>query len=217
MPDQSPSLKPMTVQEALEHAPRRTPLDKTWMAILSVFFAFYIADCLIWFMDECPFKEAVVPYTHPPMIAFGWTQYWSLFCPEVRNVIYHETAVVTFQDGSTRLYEFPRFDLMSEREHFKREKLRKMFLDNMPWPGYEQFLPVFGRYIARANDNPDSRPVQVTFVHNICNIPEPTFDMSKWTYRDRLPHHTVKDVKFVFQVRKPDLDESPSEESALTP
>jgi hypothetical protein len=51
----------------------------------------------------------------------GWTQYWSLFCPEVRDPNYHLNALVEFSDGTVKCYEFPRHEKMDLITKFRRE------------------------------------------------------------------------------------------------
>lgn len=118
-------------------------------------------------------RRGSIELAWPFMAALGWYQNWSLFSPHVRHISYHETAIITFADGSTRIYEYPRMDQMSVVERFRREKLRKMFGDDMPWEGYSQFLPVFARHLARSSFTKENPPVQISYVFNVVETPDP--------------------------------------------
>lgn len=143
------------------------------------------------------------------MVAFGWLQYWGVFAPNPRNLLYHTTAMITFEDGTTKLYEFPRTQMMSQWEKFCREKQRKLFSDNIPWRDGEQFRPAVARYLALSNANPSNQPVQVTMEMHQSWVTDP--DPKNWTYRDRLPEHTeTVSPFFVYKVAKRDLVTDPT-------
>ena len=200
------SEKPLSVEEALSHAPYKAPLEPAWKVFLSLFVVYYFFVVVAWLLpDDWANRDQLTEKTWPHMVFFGWFQHWSLFSPDVRHIIYHETAVISFADGSTKVYEFPRMQRMDLWEKFRHEKLRKMFSDNIPWDGYKQFLPYVARYIARANSNPENQPVQVTFIFNSTYNPPP--DPESWSWRDRPLPHTDKKITFVYDVTALDLQE----------
>lgn len=86
---------------------------------------------------------------------------------------------------------------------FGREKLRKMFGDNIPWPGYEQFRPDIARYLARANNDPANPPKRISMIFNSITTPPP--DAQHFCYRDQLPEHTKQGIYFVYDVKEQDL------------
>lgn len=194
----------LSVDEAKREAQVKEPLPGYWRGILSAFICAYLFVVIVWFMGNSKFKLMLVNFTWKPMAAFGWYQNWSLFSPGVRHISFHETAVITFKDGSTKIYEYPRMEKMSVVERFRREKLRKMFVDNMPWPGYEQFLPVFARHLVRANYTQANPPVLVTFVFNVKEKPDPT--KHGVIPRSEPPFHTDKTITFVYRVRAGDFE-----------
>jgi hypothetical protein len=177
-------------------------------------------------LPDYPYKYgqySVTNLTWPPMVAFGWTQYWGVFAPEPREMQYHTTATITFEDGSTKLYEFPRTQMMSQWEKFCREKQRKLFGDNIPWPEHEQFRPAVARYLALSNANPANQPTQVTMEMYKSFVAQPdrsewsyrnlfsAAPKKQWTYRDRIPKHTEKSVPyFVYKVAKKDVQVDPA-------
>ena len=199
--------KSLAVDEALSFATKKTPASGFWKVLTSVWITVYLASVIIWCIAELPFQKEMAPYCHWINIADGGVQHWSLFSPDVRHIIYHESAIVSFKDGTMKLYEFPRMEKMSQWEKFKHEKLRKLFSDCIPWPGYESFLPSVTQYLASSNQNSKNEPAMVTMVFNSVENPAP--DPDKWNYRNRLPFHTNKYVTFMYTVRESDLiDES---------
>lgn len=201
--DKSPDDKPLAVDEAQSFAASKPAIGGFWKVIVSSFIAIYFTSVIIWLFAEIPFQDKLAPYSHWINIADGGVQHWSLFSPSVRHVIYHETAIVSFKDGTMKLYEFPRMEKMNHWEKFKHEKLRKLFGDCIPWPGYEAFLPSVARYLAASNQDGNNQPAMITMVFNSASNPPP--DPDNWNYRDRLPFHTDKLVTFLYAVRENDF------------
>lgn len=203
--------KNLTVQEAAHVAPMRPELDPSWKKVLSAFAVFFVVIVVSWLQDESPFREKMTVYTWPPMVFFEWVQHWSLFSPGVREQIYHENAIITFQDGTAQLYEFPRTQKMDQWERFKREKLRKMFLDNIIWTemGWRWSQPPVCRYLAKSTANTKNQPVQVIMIKNHNLNPPP--DPKHWNYLNNLPEHIYKSVTRVYQVGPEDLKGSGQE------
>jgi len=166
----------------------------------------YFFSVLIWISPDGRFKDRMLRFIRPVAVATGICQSWELFCPEPREVNFHETAIINFQDGTAKVYEFPRMQKMDYLERFRREKLRKMFYDCMPWPSFSQFLPDFAKFIARANANPNNEPVLITFVHHTRQMPAP--DPNYWIKRDDLPEHIFQTPYFIYKVQPEDLHEA---------
>lgn len=110
--------------------------------------------------------------------------------------------MITFADGSIKNYEFPRPQKMGQIEKFQHEKLRKLFLEYMPFPSGTQFLPDFARFVARTNADPKNPPVQIAIVFSYVDTPPPN---SSNGYRDYLPEHVYKHTLFNYRVKEEDL------------
>jgi len=200
----------LTVSEANDHASERERPTLLWKAALSSFIICFCLSVSTWLLpDSTPRKFELTTFIYSPMIAFGWMQYWGVFAPNPRNLLYHTTATITFEDGSTKLYEFPRTQMMSQWEKFCREKQRKLFGDNIPWKEGELFRPAVARYLALSNANPANQPTLVTMEMHQAWVTDP--DPKNWTYRDRLPPHTESvSPFFVYRVAKKDLVTDPT-------
>lgn len=174
---------------------------------VSLFLLAFFVVVGAWLLDEdyISFKPMLTHYTKWPMTSFGWTQYWGLFSPDVRQSNYHSTALIEFADGTNKLYEFPRtlIDQTDYSTHFGGEKRRKLFGDNFLWSGYAQFWPSIARYIARANNDPTNPPRVVTFTWHYADMPAP--DPAQWKYRNQMPNHTQQIIKFCYKVTPEDL------------
>ena len=204
MQSTSPGTRKLSFRQACNYSSssgRPTAAHKLLVSSFLLTFFFVVGS---WLLPEwTPEKNSITIYTGPIMNLAGWTQYWSLFCPEVRDLNYHLNALVEFSDGTIKCYEFPRHEKMDLITKFRREKLRKLFGDNISWQNYEQFRPSVCRFLARANNDPTNPPERVTMFLNITNTPPP--DKESFCYRDELPPHTRKIILSSYKVNPTDL------------
>lgn len=136
--------------------------------------------------------------SHP----FNLVQNWKLFCPDVRSINFYSQAVIQFEDGTLKYYEFPRLNQMPMSESYRRQKLCKIFQDSMPWPDFAIFWPDVARQIARANIDPQNQPVRISLSYNWAKVPEP----AHFAKQNELPEPRDNHTFFVYQVRPEDLN-----------
>ncbi len=193
----------MSLEEADSFVSTKSLPTGFWKFLVSAFIVVYFSAVYSWLFLDKIVDQRICELCKDINILDGATQHWSLFSPHVRHVIYHESATITFKDGSVKYYEFPRMEKLDHTEKFVHEKLRKVFSDCIPWPGYKQFLPDITSYLAAANQDSKNPPTIISMIMNSSSNPPP--DPAHWNYRDRLPPHTDKAVTFVYTVRENDL------------
>jgi len=83
----------------------------------------------------------------------GIWQTYSVFAPPRSNNL-HLIAIVTYKDGTTRIYPLPRVDRMPLFDKVRKERFRKYLEDNAAWTEvYGSFLVKdLARYIGRESD-----------------------------------------------------------------
>ena len=171
-------------------------------AISLLIFCYFFCIC-VWIAPSSQLRSALLKKVAPILTVTGLEQQWNLFGPEVRKINLHGMAIITFADGSMKLYEFPRMDKLDIWRRLKREKMRKMFVERIPTDNHRDFLPAICRSIACANANPDNQPVEITLAYNWCNIPPP--DPEHWAPRESLPEHDRHQTLCVYRVKTGDL------------
>ncbi len=121
--------------------------------------------------------------------------FWNLFA-EIRDKNFHYSAVITFSDGSTKYYEFPRPQKMGYWERFQREKQRKVFFDcmNSPFSHDKKMISSFARFLAESNANPSNPPKKIVLTSHWVNTPPP----GSGSIRDALPEHTQTESIFEY-------------------
>lgn len=186
-------------------APRIRKASEFERTIISLYLATFFVVVLAWLLPDKVFPEKwkFTQYTWPIMASTGWVQCWSLFSPDVRDTNVHCNAFITFKDGTSKLYEFPRTQKMDLLTKFKREKMRKLFIDNFAWPSGRPFYPSIARFIARANYDKNNPPDTVTMFFQYHDTPPP--DPKNWVYRDELPEHTKQGMLLTYKVTAQDL------------
>ncbi len=177
---------------------QQKPFSIAHKVLIWVLLTSYFTYVVIWISPEGALKSNLLPFITPVMYGTGIAQSWSVFSPDVREANYHETALISFQDGLLKLYEFPRMQKLDYWERFRCEKYRKMFFDCMPWPDHQQFLPDFARYVAEANASDNNAPQTVALMHHNCRTPLP--DPNHWVNRCDLPEHTRQTTYYFYHV-----------------
>jgi len=133
----------------------------------------------------------------------GMFQYWKVFAPNLRTLNWNTTALIEFQDGSLKSYEFPVPGKMTFSEAFVKSPERVFFDEILSNNVNRKFLPSVARFIARANYDPKNKPVLVTFYWYNVPIPRPL--EKQWIYRDNLPPHSYRELMFTYPVSTQDF------------
>ncbi len=152
-------------------------------------------------MPDCPLKLFINQFTRTPITLLGIDQCWKMFCPNPRSFNLHPYAIITFVDGATAYYEFPRMEKMSQWDALQRERLRKLFFDIMPWDDYKTLRASIARYIARCYFDPGNPPTTVSLSYNCQDIPP----LEHMVQRIPPPIETVGKNFFVYKVRPGDF------------
>jgi|AGTN01.2.fsa_nt_gi hypothetical protein len=181
--------------------PCKTPFSDGQKYLLSIFVVVYflVANLIATANLDRYKTSSFKPIVHSIAVLFGIDQIWAVF-GDFRPMSYHSSAMITFGDGTQRLYEFPRFDKMSESEKFRHSKLRMIFYDFMANQKGEPFRPAIAQYIAKCNANPLNQPTFMTFYFNYYDIPAPT--PSTFLERSKATNqiHRNKQPYFVYSV-----------------
>ncbi len=176
-------------------------MDLRGRLLISAFIVIYFSFVWIWLLPDSVFKEKATLLIGPVLSSLCLEQRWTMFAPEVRNTNVNCTALVSFEDGSSKYYECPRMDLMGVYERFCRQKLNKTFLDGWERPNYRGFHPYLARFVARCNINPQNQPKMISLIMNWGAIP----GIDHWVSRKEVPDNTQRDTYFVYKVQPEDL------------
>lgn len=97
-------------------------------------------------------------------ICLGLDQYWMMFAPVPGERTIAAKFFVAMDDGFVAVYEPPRMPYLSLWDRFRRERLRKFFVDNFMAAGARIMLPTTARFIVHALDTPGWHPRKVSIL-----------------------------------------------------
>jgi hypothetical protein len=131
--------------------------------LINVFLIFHIVVITLWSLPISsplmpPFRDLVRPY----LVAIGLFQSWDTFAPSPRSGNQYLEAMIIYKDGSSRLWPFPRMELLSLTERYAKERYRK-YAENLQNGQYAELRPDAARYIARLHSSP-SNPAQTVML-----------------------------------------------------
>jgi hypothetical protein len=190
-------LNNLDINQAARHAELKRPRLLLSKRILSLFcFLFFVSAQLIAFSHFENLKPYLRPYTRPIGVGLGIEQMWLMFSPDVRRTNYHSNAVFTFEDGTTRLYEFPRMDKRDYLTRFFQFKLQKLFDDVMANPVGKPYRPSIAEYLISCFETPQNKVERVSFIFNYTNTPK--IDGEHVPKRSELPDHYTKSNYFEY-------------------
>jgi hypothetical protein len=103
----------------------------------------------------------------------GFWQYWDMFSPNPSNIDFYGTAMITYRDGATKPYNFPRIYTMGVPEKYVSERYRKYY-ERAHTEDDKWIWPTFAQRVALLNyNNPMNPPVKVVLTRNFYRIPQP--------------------------------------------
>lgn len=171
--------------------------------IISLIILAYFVIVFIQVCPSGPIRDRARAFVDPVIQLFGLKQRWNLFSPEIRLVNQYASCLITFKDGSVKLYEWPENRKFSFSEGIERNQLRKFVVDGINEPFYRDFWPGGARYLAVCHWNPDNPPVLVQPVFNGLDVPR----FEEYTKQSELDLHTIRHrtVNCIFEVQERDM------------
>lgn len=145
-------------------------IQRVGLIIISLIIVAYFSIVLIQVCPDSPIRDRAKAYADPIILLFGLKQRWNLFSPDIRVMNQYATALITFKDGSIKLYEWPENRKFSFSD-IERNQLRKFVVDGVNEPFYSAYWPDAARFLAKSHWNADNPPVLVETIFNGINVP----------------------------------------------
>jgi hypothetical protein len=170
--------------------------------IISLIIVTYFTLVFIQVCPSGPIRDRAKAYADPIILLFGLKQRWNLFSPNIRVINQFATCLITFKDGSIKLYEWPENRKFSFK-NIERNQLRKFVIDGVSEPYYSAYWPYTARFMTKCNWNPDNPPVLVEPIFNGIDVPK----FENYTKQGDLKLRTVnhRTVHLPFNVRNLDF------------
>lgn len=142
---------------------------------ISAFLAFQIAAIASWCLPvnsqlNDRWKQTIGPY----MRWSGLFQAWDMFAPDPVKLNSYVDAQVTFRNGASRTWSFPRMDRLGLVDRYFKERYRKFSTEYLRMDTFAAMWPDAARFIARANFDAANPPVTVQLTRHWSEIYPPT-------------------------------------------
>ena len=165
---------------------------------INAFLIFHIAAISCWAIPiDTPLTEACKNFLRPYFVWSGVFQSWDMFSPNPKSKNVYMEAVVIYKDGSTKMWTFPRMDMLSLTERAFKERYRK-YEETLGTSQFSDLWPDATRRIARLNNDGASPPQRVLLVLRWSDIlprEDGGYERGTWNY----------DVFYSYEVQPEDL------------
>lgn len=132
----------------------RARLQTAKRVAINLFVGFHILSIACWCLPlDTPLVTLCRNLARPYFLWSGLFQSWDTFAPTPWPANSYVEAIIVYQDGSRRIWSFPRMEQLSLRERYFKERYRK-FAENLQNEKNDALWPDVARYIARANSTP---------------------------------------------------------------
>jgi hypothetical protein len=166
---------------AVDIKPSRPASGRLARIVITAFLLFNLAAIASWavpvnLLFVSRFKDSVRPY----MLWSGLFQSWEMFAPDPRSTNVYVEAWLTYQDGKTSVWSFPRMEQLGYYDRYQKERYRKWANDSLRLDSNSALWPDAAAYIARLNNRPGDPPRSVRLVRCWSDIPAPGQPRNFW-------------------------------------
>jgi len=165
-------------------------LETHWVgrALISAFLLVTLASILVTNLTESRLKYDLSLRSQPYLQALGLDQGWGVFAPDPRRHVSYLSAKVKYADGSTGTWDPPRGG-----------PLVGVYWDNR-WRKWEEFAvsdqlrglwQPAALYVARQENRPGRRPVEVTLVRRLAVLFPPGTPTPRAPFEEQ-PYYRLK-------------------------
>ena len=130
---------------------------------INVFLIFHMLAITCWSIPFAgPLVRAGRNILRPYIVSSGLFQSWDMFSPDPKAVNSYIEAVIIYKDGTSKLWTFPRMELLDVPERYVKERYRK-YEESLQNNENELLWPDAARYVARLNSDP-SHPAEAVWL-----------------------------------------------------
>jgi hypothetical protein len=168
--------------------------------VISGYIVFHFSLILCWLFAPRDYKEYAEQFAQY-IFFLGLDQNFAMFAPNPPSRNASLLAIITYENGETKLWFYPRMERLGILERMGKERYRKFFNDNFAFNNVPEQQRDLARFIARNNNNyPNNKPMMVTLMRYHCDIPPPSIGLGK-----PLPRLSEAKVLISYPVTSEDL------------
>lgn len=141
-------------------------------AFINAFIIVHLYIIAVWGLPGSRFRSALTEPVEDYVIEMGLWHSWAMFAPDPLSVNFTVEAEVTFADGTSTLWEFPRMEKLGLWEKYHKERFRK-WRERVRQDAHNNIWNDTTRFIARKFNNPTNPPTRVVLIRRWAPIPPP--------------------------------------------
>lgn len=180
--------------------PQSRPKSKLLRVGINVFLLVHLYIMAVWGLPGSAFRNLLAKPVEKYVIYWGLWHSWDMFSPDPLALNFLVDAQITYQDGSTKIWEFPRMEKLSLARRFQKERYRK-WRERVRQDSYAGVWDDTARFIARLNDTPTNHPVQVVLIRKWDPIPPPTVTPGTYYPDDFQPIPDHYDLRYSYRFK----------------
>jgi hypothetical protein len=181
---------------------REVPKEKPagWKrAFINAFIVLHVYIIVFWGMPASNFRNLAVSLVERYVIKMGLWHSWDMFSPDPLAVNFNVEAHITFEDGSMRIWEFPRMEKLGIWERYQKERYRK-WRERVRQDAYGPVWDDTARFVARLNNTGTNRPAKVVLMRHWGPVSPPaTVSAGSLKLKDYQPMPKEFEMKFNYR------------------
>jgi len=141
--------------------------------LINAFILVHLYIIAVWGLPSSSFRSRLVPPVQKYVIWSGLWHSWDMFSPDPLSINFNVEAQITYRDGSTKMWEFPRMEKLGIWERYRKERWRK-WRERVRQDSFSGIWNDTVKWIARQNNTqPGNPPTQITLIRYWNQIPAP--------------------------------------------
>jgi hypothetical protein len=142
--------------------------------LINAFIIFHLVALGLWSLPASEFRNWAAHPFENYILRMGLWHVWDMFAPMPLTINFRCEAEIVYEDGSTRLWDFPRMEKLGIFRRIPAERYRK-WAERVRLDSYSVVWDDTARFIARLNNiKPGNPPVIVTMSRIWGAIPPPS-------------------------------------------
>lgn len=129
------------------------------LLLVNAFILTYVWVLFWWLVYPTPLRTAMLKPFASAVVFSGLWQGWGVFSPNVRKRSIILFARVTYTNGTSDIWLYPRLDHMDVTKRAVLERYRKFACDHINWEENSYLWPDFAKFVARLHSD-DTRRVR---------------------------------------------------------
>jgi hypothetical protein len=169
-------------------------------ALISVFVVFHLLLIICWLFPQFAWQRGVNSCFRKYTLFWGLDQDYRVFAPTPRAQNVDVLGVITYSDGTMKLFQFPQVQHCDPFHKLLEERYRKFVNDNLAWSEDAGLIRDLARYIAYHSGIAGKQPLMVSLIRYSAAIPPPEISAGR-----QLPPNWQRKTLINYAVGKEDF------------